>query len=190
MHLSKEAPTNPPHTSTLADTNHGIVLSQDGLHLPDLSWTNNPFFFPDFMPSHFLDTDMSLCDLFQQIPAQEQPDVQEFAGPVSDLVAPNHTQIPQCQNSISHNELHDNINLQHPPRIPTMDDQLDNSNLDKRSDTANCSWAISPSDYKIIENKLAKFKLATLGNTFPSKGTLAISKAIFGNSTTICHFCM
>jgi hypothetical protein len=170
--LSKGTPINLPNTPTLAETNLGMDLNQDGLQLPDLPWDSDAFFFPDFIPSQFLDTDIPLGDLFQQSPVQKDSDVHDFNASVSESASPNHTQTHRSQSYITHNELHDNMNLKHPPRFPSMDDQLDCSNLDTRSDITNCPWIISPSSYKIIVNKIAGCKPASLEIPIPSKCAL------------------
>lgn len=45
-----------------------VNLSQEGMQIPDPFWVNDAFSFPQFVPSQFLDTDVSLYDLFQQAP--------------------------------------------------------------------------------------------------------------------------
>jgi hypothetical protein len=162
MHSSssfwKETLTNTSDTSALTETHYEMDFSQHGLQLPDVSWNNDAFSFPDFIPSQFLDTDIPLGDLFQQAPVQKESDMPNLAG--------------SLLQSVSHNNLHDNMNLKHPPRFPSMDDQLDNNNLDTRSDITNCPWAISPSGYKIIVNKIAVCKPAWLDMLIPSKCAL------------------
>ena len=168
----QETPINSSDTPTLTENHYEMDFMQDGLQLPDLSWDSDAFFFPDFIPSQFLDTDMSLSDLFQQAPGQRELEAQEFAGSVPESLSQNNPQTHRRQSSQSHNELHDNMNLRHPPRFPSMDDQLDNSNLDTRSDVTNCPWAVSPSAYKAIVNKIAECKPASLDIPVPSKCAL------------------
>lgn len=141
------------------------------MQLPDLSWDNDAFAFSDFIPSQFLDTDVSLSDLFQQIPVQNELGLYAYAGNGS-VSMPQSPTPTQSKISLSHNDLHEGMNLRHPPRFPSMGDQIDISNMDTRSEIANCPWAILPSNYTIILNKVMTFKPALLKPLFPSKCAL------------------
>lgn len=159
-----ETSGNPSDATPFAGVYAGMDLGQDELHLPDLSWDNDAFLFSDFIPSQFLDTDIPLGDLFQQAPAQKESEIQMSVSSGSVLLP----KTPGGRSSLSHDELHDNLNLKHPPRFPSMDDQPDHSNLDTRSDIVNCPWAVTPSGHKTIVNKITAFN-ADLLHIVPSK---------------------
>ncbi|CAG8401500.1 unnamed protein product [Penicillium salamii] len=169
--LSDTTLSTPCNLPPLAESSYGMDLTQDALQLPGLSWDYDAFSFHDFIPSQFLDTDISLSDLFQQAPAQKELDTNAFAasGPVP---GPQDHTLAQSQSSLPQISLYDSMNLKHPPRFPSMGDQLDISNMDTRSDVANCPWAVSPSNYKTIVNKIAASIPTLLDTPFPSKCAL------------------
>ncbi|RAK95916.1 early growth response protein [Aspergillus ibericus CBS 121593] len=137
---------------------------------PDLLCDNFAFSFPDFIPSQFLDTDISLSHLLEQFPAQRQPDPQPLwqpptpAGPhgpsrFEDEVAdyPGYLVAPQNQTQ---------------RRIPSMDDQLHKTGLEAQLDTAGCAWAVSAQAYKRIMEKVAEKKSALVDFSLPSRCAL------------------
>ncbi|CAG8128173.1 unnamed protein product [Penicillium olsonii] len=155
----------------VTESSYGMDMTQDALQLPVLSWDNDAFSFDDFIPSHFLDTDVSLSDLFQQAPVHKELGPNALAGSGSFSELQNHT-LTQNPNSVSHNALHDNMNLKQPPRFPSMGDHVDISNMDTRSNVANCPWAVSLSDYKIIVDRITTPQTALLNMPIPSKCAL------------------
>ncbi|KAJ5353208.1 hypothetical protein N7452_002182 [Penicillium brevicompactum] len=169
--LSDEIPSNPSNMAQPASDSYGVTLSQDALQLPDLSWDNDAFSFPDFIPSQFLDTGVSLSDLFQQMPPQNELGTYSSAENGS-ISAPQLLTPTQSKSSPLHSDLHDSMNLRHPPRFPSLGDNIDISNMDTRSETANCPWAVLPSNYRTIMNKMTTLKPALLNTPFPSKCTL------------------
>ncbi|OOF95576.1 hypothetical protein ASPCADRAFT_208056 [Aspergillus carbonarius ITEM 5010] len=135
---------------------------------PDLLCDNFAFSFPDFIPSQFLDTDISLSHLLDQFPAQRQPEPQALwqapvpgqrGPPADEEVAeyPGYLIAPQNQTQ---------------RRIPSMDDQLHKTGLEAQLDTAGCAWAVSGQAYKRIMEKVAEKKSALGDFALPSRCAL------------------
>ncbi|KAJ5306097.1 hypothetical protein N7508_005112 [Penicillium antarcticum] len=133
-----------------------------GLGLPDEldPWNTDVLSFNNVVPSHFLDSDISLCDLFQQFPPQDQPTTQADFRPTTDLVGLTLPQEAAPQNPPL------------PPRFPSTNDQLHNNNLDAESDTVGCPWILSSAAYKQISEKVAQNKSILPDFKLPSKFTL------------------
>jgi hypothetical protein len=127
------------------------------------------FLFNNVVPSHFLDTNISLCDLFQQFPPQDQPAAQEDLRLTTDLVG---LTLPQEIHPLAPAEPPDPENPPLPPRFPSTDDQLHNSNLDAVSDTVGCPWNLSSVAYKQISEKVAHSKSVLPDFKLPSRFTL------------------
>ena len=119
--------------------------------------------------AQFLDTDISLCDLFQQFPPQDQPANQGYFRSTSDLVGltlPHELQpLTPAGPPAPHNP-------PLPPRFPLTNDQLHNSNLDAGSDIVGCPWILSAAAYKQISGKVAQSKSILSDFKLPSKFTL------------------
>ncbi|PWY88871.1 early growth response protein [Aspergillus sclerotioniger CBS 115572] len=122
---------------------------------PDLLCDNFAFSFPDFIPSQFLDTDISLSHLLDQFPSQRQPEPALWQPPV-----------PAGQRAPPDDE------NQTQRRIPSMDDQLHKTGLEAQLDTAGCAWAVSAQAYKRIMEKIAEKKSALVDFSLPSRCAL------------------
>ncbi|KAJ6108440.1 hypothetical protein N7523_009763 [Penicillium sp. IBT 18751x] len=159
--LGDSLPPSYPGVSNV-DASFEILNGQD-------TWNNDVFSFNNVIPSHFLDTDISLCDLFQQYPVQNQPvnhgdmtytpDLGDFAQShefqFSVPAIPATTQDPPL-----------------PPRFPSADDQLHNTNLDARLGTVQCPWILSSTAYKRILEQIAQNSSCLPNFKTPSKFTL------------------
>lgn len=132
-------------------------------------WINDVFCFPNLIPSHFLDTNISLCDLFQQFPNQDQSAPQESFRPATELNEPTQQDNPQ---SIQQQDGSISQDLPLPPRMPSTGDQLHNSNLDAGFDTAGCPWILSSVAYKQISEKVTQNRSSLDGFRLPSKFTM------------------
>lgn len=138
--------------------------------LDDLApWNNDVFFFNNVIPSHFLDTDISLCDLFRQFPIQNEPvnhgDV-TYTPDMADFAQSHDVQssVPAMQTTTQDPPL--------PPRFPSTDDQLHNSNLDARLGTVQCPWTLSSTAYKRILEQVAQNRSFLPSFSIPSRFTL------------------
>lgn len=159
------APAGPSH---LDDSNYqmGILFG-----LPDELDPGNTdvFSFDNVVPPQFLDTDISLCDLFQRFPRQDQPASQGDFRPTTDLAG---LPLPQEVRSLTPAEIPNPQNPPLPPRFPSTNDQLHNSNLDAESDTVGYPWILSSAAYKHISEKVAQSHLILPDFKLPSKFTL------------------
>ncbi|GIC93023.1 fungal specific transcription factor domain-containing protein [Aspergillus udagawae] len=166
--LLPSKPYVPVGTSHIDDSNHQMGL---GFGLPDEldTWDTDVFSFNNVVPAQFLDTDISLCDLFQQFPPQDHPASQEDFRPTTDLVG---LPSPQEVRSLTPAEIPNPQNPPLPPRFPSANDQLDNSNLDAESDTVEYPWILSAAAYKQISEKVAQSKSILPDFKLPSKFTL------------------
>jgi hypothetical protein len=158
----------PVGTSNIDDSYYQMGL---GLGLPDEldPWNTDVFSFNNVVPSHFLDTDISLCDLFQQFPPQDRPASQGGFRPTTDLVG---LALPQEVHPLTPAEPPAPQNPPLPPRFPSTNDQLHNSNLDAESDIVGCPWILSSAAYKQILEKVAHNKSVLPDFKLPSKFTL------------------
>ncbi|KAJ5146128.1 uncharacterized protein N7515_000692 [Penicillium bovifimosum] len=132
-------------------------------------WNTEVFLFNDVVPSHFLNTDISLCNLFQQFPSQDQPAMQaDFIpaiGSVGCTLPPEvQPMMPVEQPASEDPPL--------PPRFPSTDDQLHNTNLDAESDTVACPWSVSAAAYKHISENATRNKSILTDFKLPSRFTL------------------
>ncbi|KAJ5512162.1 hypothetical protein N7463_001714 [Penicillium fimorum] len=158
----------PVNTSNIHDSYYQMGL---GLGLPNEldPWNTDVFSFNNVVPSHFLDTDISLCDLFQQFPPQDQPAIQGDYRLTPGLVG---CTLPHEAQSSAPAEPPAPQNPPLPPRFPSTDDQLHNSNLDAEVDTVTCPWTVSFAAYKQISEKVAQNKSVLADFKLPSKLTL------------------
>ena len=132
-------------------------------------WNTDVFSFDAVVPSQFLDTDISLCDLFHQFPPQDQPAYQGDFRSTSDLVG---LTLPHEPQPLTPAEPPAPQNPPLPPRFPSTNDQLHNSNLDAESDIVGCPWILSSAAYKQISEKVAQNKSILSDFKLPSKFTL------------------
>ncbi|KAJ5974104.1 hypothetical protein N7481_011314 [Penicillium waksmanii] len=161
-------PYAPVGTSHLDDSNYQMGLSF-GL-LDELNPGNTDVFsFDNVIPPQFLDTDISLCDLFQRFPRQDQPASQGDSRLTTDLVG---LSLPQEDSSLTPAEIPTPQNPPLPPRFPSTNDQLQNGNLDAESDTVGCPWILSFAAYKRISEKVAQSKSILPDFKLPSKFAL------------------
>ncbi|KAJ6148588.1 hypothetical protein N7497_010570 [Penicillium chrysogenum] len=158
----------PVDTSNIHDSYYQMGL---GLEVPNEldPWNTDIFSFNDIVPSHFLDTDISLCDLFQQFPPQYEPAIQGAYRPTTGLAE---CTLPQEVQSSAPTQSPAPQNPPLPPRFPSTDDQLHNSNLDAEADTVACPWILSSAAYRQISEKVAQNKSALPDFKLPSKFTL------------------
>ncbi|KAJ5651634.1 uncharacterized protein N7484_005357 [Penicillium longicatenatum] len=158
----------PVGTSHLDDSNYQMGLSF-GL-LDELDPGNTDVFsFDNVVPPQFLDSDISLCDLFQRFPRQDQLASQGDFRPTTDLVG---LSLPQEVPSLTPAETPTPQNPPLPPQFPSTNDQLHNGNLDAESDTVGCPWLLSSAAYKRISEKVAQSKSILPDFKLPSKFTL------------------
>ncbi|KAJ5753918.1 uncharacterized protein N7511_008071 [Penicillium nucicola] len=165
--LSPE-PYAPVGTSHIDDSQFqmGVGLGLTGELDP---WNADVFSFDNVVPSHFLDTDISLCDLFQQFPQQDQPAAQADLQPTADQVG---LTLPKAVQFSTPVETSDSQNPPLPPRFPSANDLLHNSNLDAGSDTVGYPWILSSAAYRQIVEKVAQSKSILPDFKLPSKFTL------------------
>jgi hypothetical protein len=135
-------------------------------------WNADVFSFNNVVPSHFLDTDISLCDLFQQFPPQEHSATHGDFRPAADLVGLTLPSDIQAVTAAEPAEPAEPQNPPLPPRFPSTNDQLHNNNLDAESDNLGCPWILSNAAYKHISDKVAEIKSALPDFKLPSKFTL------------------
>ena len=129
-------------------------------------WNNDVFSFNNVIPARYLDTDISLCDLFQQFPpAQPASEYTESARELEPVVQSQTQSVTFAEETATQNP-------PLPPRFPSTDDQLHHSNLDAGSDTSGCPWILSASAYRQISEKLAENKSVLPDFKLPSKFTL------------------
>lgn len=129
-------------------------------------WNNDVFSFNNVIPARYLDTDISLCDLFQQFPpAQPASEYTESARELEPVVQSQTQSVTFAEETATQNP-------PLPPRFPSTDDQLHHSNLDAGSDTSGCPWILSASAYRQISAKLAENKSVLPDFKLPSKFTL------------------
>ncbi|KAJ5528279.1 hypothetical protein N7513_012438 [Penicillium frequentans] len=163
--VSAEATYLPCVTSPVEDLYGHMGQSSTFLNEPNV-WNNEVFSFNNVIPSHFFDTDISLCDLFQQFaPGQPPP---SHTGHTTEIGQIDQPQIPIStapqQTATRTPPL--------PPRFPSTDDQLHHNNLDVGSDTAGCPWILSASAYKHISERVAEKKSVLFDFKLPSRFTL------------------
>ncbi|GLB11788.1 hypothetical protein AtubIFM57258_008658 [Aspergillus tubingensis] len=116
---------------------------------------NFAFAFPNFVPSQFLNTEISLSDLLEQFPAQGQ----ESQGPRPSSTPAGPPAASPDDTTDYPGDLPDpKYRLQR--RLPSLDDQPHKSGLDAQLDAAGCPWAISAVAYKIIVDKLTAKRTA------------------------------
>lgn len=137
--------------------------------MPDLFWDNDAFSFPEFVPSQFLDTDVSLRDLFQQAPPSGEFESQ---APLQNMAAQLQTQNNSEAAAAVHADLEASPIPERPPKFPSVGDQLQNNNLDTGSDTVRCPWAVSSAAYKAILNEIMQYQVALPGFSPPSRCAL------------------
>lgn len=146
----------------------------DGLNGIDLLDENSSLAFPDFVPSQFLDTDISLSELLHQ---SSLPAHLNFMGPeFPTALAESQTPQAQPHSPTIHPGQDLNSAASPPPRIPSIDDQQNTSHSDLADDTADKPWAVSASAYQAISNKLFQSKSVLSTSTefsLPSRHTLA-----------------
>ncbi|ODM19051.1 hypothetical protein SI65_05668 [Aspergillus cristatus] len=150
-----------------------MQLNGDGLNELDLLDENSSLAFHDFVPSQFLDTDISLSELLHQsyMPAHLNFMVPEFPAALAE------SQSPQARphSPTIHPGQDLNSAASPPPKIPSIDNQH-TSHSDLADDTTDKPWAVSTSAYQAISNKLLHSKpiLSTLTEfSLPSRYTLA-----------------
>ncbi|KAJ5645906.1 hypothetical protein N7490_002278 [Penicillium lividum] len=160
-----------PDFNTPEPESHVDLLQSQG-HIPGaLSNDDDPYDhmgLGNVIPSHFLDTDISLCDLFQRFPSQHQPAAQGDFRSTTGLTEP-------AQHHDAHSlpsEQSDSQNPPLPPRFPSADEQLHNSNLDAGSDTAGGPWILSSAAYKRISERVVQNRSSLSEFRLPSKFTL------------------
>lgn len=163
--VSSEATYLPRFTSPVEELYGHMGQSFNILSEPDVL-NNGVFSFNNVIPSHFFDTDISLCDLFQQsAPGQPPP---SHTGHTTEIGQMDQPQIPPStapqQTATPTPPL--------PPRFPSTDDQLHHNNLDVGSDTAGCPWILSVSAYKHISERVAEKKAVLFDFKLPSRFTL------------------
>ncbi|CAG8894308.1 unnamed protein product [Penicillium egyptiacum] len=139
----------PAGTSNIDDSYYQMGLGAGQLNELD-PWNTDVFSFNNVVPSHFLDTDISLCDLFQQFPHKTSQHIRPLTP--AEPPAPKNPPLP--------------------PRFPSTNDQLHNSNLDAESDIVGCPWILSSAAYKQISEKVAQNKSILSDFKLPSKFTL------------------
>ena len=135
---------------------------------------NSLLAFDDFIPSQFLDTDISLCELLHQ---SSMPAHLNFMKPESPTALAG-SQSPQTQphSPVIHPGQDLNSTASPPPRIPSIDDQPNTSHSDLTDDTVDKPWAVSASAYQAIFNKLFQRKSILSTSTkfsLPPRHTLA-----------------
>ncbi|KAJ6006829.1 hypothetical protein N7451_004773 [Penicillium sp. IBT 35674x] len=163
--VSPEATYLPCVTSPVEDLHDHMAQSFTALNEPDV-WNNEVFSFNNVIPSHFFDTDISLCDLFQQFAPGQPP--ASHAGHTTQIGPLNQPQTPLSttpqQTATKTPPL--------PPRFPSTDDQLHHNNLDVGSEAAGCPWILSASAYKHILDTVAERKSVLFDFKLPSRFTL------------------
>ncbi|PYH29949.1 FTFMHR domain-containing protein [Aspergillus neoniger CBS 115656] len=128
---------------------------------------NFAFAFPNFVPSQFLNTEISLSDLLEQFPAQGQ----ESQGPRPSSTPAGLPAASPDDTTDYPSDLPDpKYRLQR--RLPSLDDQPHKSGLDAQLDAAGCPWAISAVAYKIIVDKLTAKRTALSEFLLPSRCAL------------------
>ncbi|KAJ5507278.1 hypothetical protein N7527_009421 [Penicillium freii] len=158
----------PVSTSNIDDCYYQMGLCAGQLNELD-PWNTDVFSFNNVVPSQFLDTDISLCDLFRQFPPQDQPAYQGDFRSTSDLVG---LTLPHELQPLAPAEPTAPQDPPLPPRFPSTNDQLHNSNLDAESDIVGCPWILSSAAYKQISEKVAQNKSILSDFKLPSKFTL------------------
>ncbi|KAJ5561468.1 hypothetical protein N7461_000229 [Penicillium sp. DV-2018c] len=163
-----------PETHPSADTfdiggSHDQTCIGFGLPTQLDPWNTEVFLFNDVVPSHFLDTDISLCDLFQQFPSQGQPAVQGDFIPTTGSVGC--TLPPEVQPlMLAEQPAPEDPPL--PPRFPSTNDQLHNTNLDAEADTVARPWSVSAAAYNHISEKVIQNRSILTDFKLPSRFTL------------------
>ncbi|GKZ23885.1 hypothetical protein AbraIFM66951_010417 [Aspergillus brasiliensis] len=127
---------------------------------------NFAFAFPNFVPSQFLDTELSLGDLLEQVPAQRQ----ESQGPWQST-APARPPAPLDDGTDYPGDL-PNSEHQTQRRLPSLDDQPHKNGLEAQLDTTGCPWAMSAGAYKTIVDKLSAKQSALADFSLPSRCAL------------------
>lgn len=143
-----------------------VGVSQEELQIPDPFWGNDAFSFPNFVPSQFLDTDVSLYDLFHQ-PSSPRDSASQapFQGPPEILPTQNN---PESEATFRA-DLGTNPITERPPKFPSVGDQLQNTRLDAGSDAVRCPWAVSSETYKIILREITQYQDALTNFSPPSR---------------------
>lgn len=147
-----------------------MQLNGDGVNELDLLDENSSLAFHDFIPSQFLDTDSSLSELLHQtfLPAHLNFMEPEFPTALAESQAQPHSPTIHPGQDL-------NSAASPPPKIPSIDDQPNNSHSDLADDTTDKPWTVSTSAYQVISNKLLHSKsiLSTLTEfSLPSRYTL------------------
>ncbi|PWY67930.1 hypothetical protein BO70DRAFT_300978 [Aspergillus heteromorphus CBS 117.55] len=151
----------PPHPQSA--TEYGSIDASAAAPGADFGWDNFAFSFPDFIPSQFLDTDVSLSDLLEQFPTQESEPQLPFQSPLQSK-----------QNYLSSLEDPTPFDASQtvPRRLPSIDDQLPKTGLDTELDTPGNPWALSAATYKTILEKVAHKRSALPDFSLPSRCAL------------------
>lgn len=161
-------------SSTESFSNPGFMQPNgDRLNELDLLDENSSLAFHDFVPSQFLDTDISLSELLHQ---SSLPANLDFMRPEFPTALAESSPQAQPHSPTIHPGQDLNSAASPPPRIPSIDDQPNTSHSDLANDTAEKPWAVSASAYQAISNKLSQSKsiLSTpIEFSLPSRHTLA-----------------
>lgn len=145
-----------------------VDVSQEGLQIPDPFWGNDAFSFPNFVPSQFLDTDVSLYDLFHQ-PSFPRDSVSQ--APVHGPLESHSTQ-NNSESEAEFRALETNPIPERPPKFPSVGDQLQNTGLETGPDAVRCPWAVSSATYKTILGEITQYQDALSNFSPPSRCAL------------------
>lgn len=119
----------------------------------DLFWDTDAFAYDALVPAQFLDTDVSLCDLFSQYPSERHQEGQSLS--LSQDLESDTQPRPTGGGSSSQEE---NPYPPLPPQFPTISDRLQENDLDARVDIAENPWTISTDSYRKILERMIHLK--------------------------------
>ncbi|KAL2840055.1 early growth response protein [Aspergillus pseudoustus] len=164
--LHSAEPACPPVDPLIEPPYDQMGFASDGLNNDWATWDSGLFSFENVVPSQFLDTDLSLCDLLQDFPGSSQSLAQEGVEPAVNSADPLPSQplIADGERNVPTPPL--------PPRFPSTDDQVHNSNLDTGLETARYPWTLSSAEYMQLLKKVTEYQSTLPDFKFPPRFTL------------------